>query len=122
MDVKNREWAYDRFFHSIPKKSKINLLSASYKIAYKEYNSKWYLDYSSTNICFNILNKSDSTSDIYNFNTSIAVTGIFSVNLIIDKRDFLKISDLVLDNDQVKKYYDKWDQYNEIMTIISANY
>ncbi|MHC1780881.1 MAG: hypothetical protein AB9922_11660 [Bacteroidales bacterium] len=122
MEVKNREWAYARFFKSIPKNSKISMVSANYKVAYKEHNNRWYLDYSSSDISFNILNKTESTYDIYNINSRIAVTGIFSANLIIDKRDFLKRSDVLIDKSQEVKYVDKWEQYNDIMLLTSANY
>lgn len=122
LDVKGKEWAYARFFRSIPKNSKINMISANYMVAYKEHNNKWYLDYSSSDIHFNILDKSESTYDLYSINSKIAVTGIFSANLIIDKRDFLKRSDVLLNKAQDMKYVDKWEQYNDIMLLTSANY
>jgi len=122
MDIKNREWAYARFFRSIPENSKINMISANYKVGYKEHNNKWYLDYSSTDLVFNILNKAESTYDIYNINSRIAVTGIFTANLIMDKRDFLKRSEVLINKSIDDKYVDKWEQYNDIMLLTSANY
>lgn len=122
IDVKNREWAYARFFRTIPKNSKINMISANYKVAYREHKNKWYLDYSSSDISFNILNKSESTYDTYNIDSKVAVTGIFSANLIVDKRDFLKRSDVLIDKAQENRYVDKWEQYNDIMLLTSANY
>ncbi|PKP06357.1 MAG: hypothetical protein CVU10_01970 [Bacteroidetes bacterium HGW-Bacteroidetes-5] len=121
MNVENRGWAYTRFFKSRPKHSDVKMISADYVVNYREYDNKWYFDYSTSNITFNILNKVESTYDVYNVNSQLAVTNLVAEGFTIDKKDLLKSTDILADKIGDYKIASEWDVYNLIM-LLAINY
>lgn len=121
MNVEKREYAYTRFLKSKPKHSDVKMIAADYVVNYREYNNKWYFDYSTSNVTFNILNKLESTYDIYNLNSQLAVTNLIAENFSIDKKDLLKSTDILADKISDYKVASEWDVYNLIM-LLAINY
>jgi len=121
MNVEKRDYAYTRFLKSKPKHSDVKMIAADYVVNYREYNNKWYFDYSTSNVTFNILNKEESTYDIYNLNSQLAVTNLIAENFTIDKKDLLKSTDILADKISDYKVASEWDVYNLIM-LLALNY
>lgn len=120
MNVEKKSFAYQNFIISKPKNKKIDITSAHYAVTYKEFDGKWYYDYSTSNICFNMMDKTDNTYDKYNVNSQMAVTNLTANNTSIDKKDKLKTTDFL--SDKLKEYNlaTEWDIYNLIMLIAAS--
>jgi hypothetical protein len=97
------------------------MVSADYVVNYREYDNKWYFDYSTSNVTFNILNKLESTYDVYNINSQLAVTNLVADGFTIDKKDMLKSTDILADKIGDYKIASEWDVYNLIM-LLAINY
>ncbi len=121
MNVEKREFAYARFLKRKPKYSDVTILSADYVVNYREYDNKWYFDYSTSNVALNILNKLDNTYDAYQVNTQLAITNLVADGFTIDKKSMLKSSDILADKINDFKIASEWDVYNLIM-LLAANY
>ncbi|NCB18562.1 MAG: hypothetical protein EOM61_02960 [Bacteroidia bacterium] len=121
MNVENREWSYDNFFVKRPKGSKVQMISADYVVNYREYDGKWYYDYSTSDIKFNLMNPKDNSYDIYNVSTQMAVTTLIADNFTIDKKDMLNSKDVLTDKVLDHKIASEWDIYNLIM-LMAANF
>ncbi len=121
MNVENREWAYARFLKRKPKQTDVKILSADYVVNYREYNNKWYFDYSTSNVELNILNKLESTFDVYTINSQLAITNLVAEGFTINKKEMLKSTDILADKINDYKIASEWDIYNLIM-LLAANY
>lgn len=119
MNVENRIDSYSRFFAKQPKGRDVKMISANYMVNYREYNGKWYFDYSTSNISFHSINRLDNSYDIYNINSQIAVTNLIAQNFTIDKSNILKSSDNLTDKIKDSNSSSDWDIYNLILLIAS---
>ena len=90
---------------------------AKYVVNYKEYNNKWYFDYSTSDVMFQVKWNKNTLNSNYTLKSQLAVTSISNKDVKLDKRHLLKPSDIVAD--KVKEYNDTtdWDIYNMIMLL-----
>jgi len=117
MNVENRGWAYTKFLKNKPKHSNVKMVSADYVVTYKEYNNRWYFDYSTSSVSFNIYNKQESTFNTYTVNSQLAVTNLVAEEFTISKKDLLKSTDILADKTSDIKIASEWDIFNLIMML-----
>ncbi len=117
MNVEKRGWAYTKFLKNKPKHSDVKMVSAEYVVNYKEYDNKWYYDYSTSSVAFNIYNREDSSYDTYTVNSQLAVTNLVAEEFTISKKDLLKSTDILANKIGDIKVASDWDIYNLIMML-----
>lgn len=120
---KNVEKSYTSFNNFImkkPKKYNVKMISANYIVTYKMYNNKWHLNYSTSDINFNMINRVDNTYNTYNIKSEIALTKLITENITIDKEDQLTSKDILTDKVKENTNDSEWEIYNKIM-LIAAN-
>jgi len=117
MNVENRSDAYQNFVKEKPAFMHMDVKQANYVVNYKEYNNKWYFDYSTSEVYFQVKWNKMSINNEYALKSQLAVTNLITENIKIDKKDLLKPSDILAD--KVKDYQDStnWDVYNLIMLL-----
>ena len=117
MNVENRSDAYLNFIKQKPSLVNMDVQKATYVVNYKNYNNKWYFDYSTSEVTFNVKWKKMDVNSEYTLRSQLAVTNLTSKDVKIDKKDLLKPSDIVAE--KVKEYNDttNWDVYNLIMLL-----
>jgi len=120
MNVENREYAYERFLKHAPGQCDIRMISATYSVNYKEYGNLWYFDYSSSDVSF-ILNHKENPPQYYTVCSEMAITNLVAEGLVIDKKDQLKETDILLDKINDVKIASDWDIYNKIL-LLAAKY
>ncbi|MFA5850448.1 MAG: hypothetical protein WC833_11270 [Bacteroidales bacterium] len=116
-NVEKRGDAYLNFVKQKPASMKMEVKHANYVVNYKKYNNKWYFDYSTSDVMFNVKWNKNSLNSNYTLKSQMAMTNITTKDVKLDKRNLLKPSDIVAD--KVKEYNDTidWDIYNLIMLI-----
>lgn len=116
-NVEERGDAYINFVKQKPTLMKMRVKYAKYVVNYKEYNHKWYFDYSTSDVMFNVKWDKNSLNSNYTLKSQLAVTNMTTKDVTLDKRNLLKPSDIVAD--KVKEYNDTtdWDIYNMIMLL-----
>jgi hypothetical protein len=117
MNVENRGWAYTKFLKNKPKHSNVKMVSADYVVTYKEYNNRWYFDYSTSSVSFNIYDKQESTFNTYTVNSQLAVTNLVAEEFTISKKDLLRSTDTLADKAGDIKIASEWDIFNLIMML-----
>ena len=120
MNIENKFNSSAHFLIDKPKGHDIKMISANYMVIYKEYEGKWYFDYSTSDLNFNIMNREECTYNTYNINTQIAVTNLVADNFTIDKSNLLKNSDNLTDKAKEYNTSSEWDIYNLIL-LTAAN-
>jgi hypothetical protein len=117
MNVEKRGDAYMSFVKQKPTFMHMDVKQANYVVNYKEYNNKWYFDYSTSEVYFQVKWNKMAINNEYTLKSQLAVTNLITENIKIDKKDLLKPSDFVAD--KVKDYQDttNWDVYNLIMLL-----
>lgn len=117
MNVENRSDAYLNFVRHKPAFMHLDVNQAKYVVNYKEYNNKWYFDYSTSEVKFQVKWNKVAVNSEYTLKSQLAVTNLITDYVKIDKKNLLKPSDIVAD--RVKDYQDttSWDVYNLIMLL-----
>ncbi len=121
MNIENDSWSYGKFVSKKPRNSDIRMVEATYVVSYREYNNKWYFDYSTSNISFNIQDRAEQTYDTYSINSQMAVTNLVADNFSIDKKEMVKSTDILADKANNTTLASDWDIYNLIM-LLAINY
>jgi len=116
-NVEERGDAYVNFVKQKPASMTMEVKHANYVVNYKEYNKKWYFDYSTSDVMFKVKWNKNSLNSNYTLKSQLAVTNMTTKEVKLDKRHLLKPSDIVAD--KVKEYNDTtdWDIYNMIMLL-----
>lgn len=121
MNVERRGYAYEKFMKRKPKDCDVHMISASYVVNYKQYNNKWYFDYSTSDISFYLSKDSKSVPNVYTVSSQMAVTNLLADGIHIDKKEMLKSTDILSDMVKDFKVASDWDIYNLIM-LLAINY
>ncbi|MEN6619192.1 MAG: hypothetical protein ABFC28_06820 [Rikenellaceae bacterium] len=117
MNVEKRGDAYQIFVKRKPALMKMDVKHANYVVNYKQYNNKWYFDYSTSEVKFHARWNKKSVNNDYTLKSQLAVINMITDKVKLDKRDLLKPTDIV--SEKVKDYNDStnWDVYNLIMLL-----
>lgn len=121
MNVENNRDSYKVFLKRKPKKSNVNMMAADYVVNYREYNGKWYLDYTTSDVTFYVEKSKNKPADIYSISSQLAVTSLIADNFTIAKKDLLKSTDILADKIGEFKIASDWDIYN-LKMLLAINY
>lgn len=120
MNIEKRYSSFDNFIIKKPKGYNIKMISANYVVTYKKYNDKWYLNYTNSDINFNMISRLDNTYDTYNVKSEIALTKLIANNITLDKKNLLTSKDILTDKVKGNQNNSDWEIYNKIM-LLAAN-
>lgn len=120
-NVENRFGSFDSFFAKKPKGRDIKMIGADYVVKYREFDGKWYFDYSTSNISFVLSNRQDHTYDTYSVKSQIVVTNLVAENFSVDKTNIIKSNDILSDKIKEFNLSSQWDVCNLILLLASNN-
>jgi len=74
LNIENEKQAMDLFLRKKPRKVKISLIEALYRVDYQTKNGKWYYTYSNIQLAFKVKWKKKLFSSTYTLNIEMAIT------------------------------------------------
>ena len=114
MNVEDRDNANTYFVKKKPANLKMDVVSATYLVNYKEINDKWYFDYSRTEVKFLAKWAKKWFKNTYTITSELAVTDISDSERKIESENRIRPKDII--SNKVKDFTDEnfWGSYNII--------
>ncbi|MDD2490604.1 MAG: hypothetical protein PHV12_00200 [Bacteroidales bacterium] len=116
MNLHNREDAYLSFIKGKPSHLKIKVNEAKYVVGYKEYNGKWYYDYSRSDIDLSVKSKKHNIDNKYTITSGMVVTSYNSSDQIENGHPF-KSNEILADKSIKGDETLIWELYDELMLL-----
>jgi len=114
MNVEDRDNANSYFVKRKPSNLKMDVISASYLVNYKEIKGRWYFDYSRTEVKFIAKWAKKWFKNSYTITTELAITDISNTERKIESENRIRPKDII--SNKVKDFTDEnfWGSYNII--------
>jgi hypothetical protein len=114
MNVEDRDNANSYFVKRKPSNLKMDVISASYLVNYKEIQGSWYFDYSRTEVKFIAKWAKKWFKNTYTITSELAVTDISNTERKIEAENRIRPKDII--SNKVKDFTDEnfWGSYNII--------
>lgn len=125
MNVENRKEAVNIFIRKKPAKMKVDVVEASYVVDFIESDGKWYFNYSSTNISFDVrwTNRLFGIFKTrYTIGSEMAITDRYNTGVNkFPRKERIRSSDVIAE--KVEHFTDPqfWGDYNVIEPEIEIN-
>ena len=117
MNVEKRGDAYMTFVKDKPSYLNIDVKYANYTVGYKEYNNKWFYDYSRSDVKFEAKNKKRGIYNEYTVSSKMVVTKVNTPGVKIDKNNLMRSTDILADRVQRGDDSLIWELYDEMMLL-----
>lgn len=118
MNVEKRGDAYLAFVKEKPAYLQLSVKYANYTVGYKEYNNKWYYDYSRSDVKFEAKNKKRNIDSEYILSSKMVVTQVYTQTANkLDKNNVLRYSDILAEKTRSGNDSLIWELYDEMMLL-----
>ena len=117
MHVERRGDAYLNFIKDKPSHLRIAVKSANYTVGYKEYEGKWYYDYSRSDVKFSASSKKRSINSEYMVSSKMVITDFNCKGYVADKGSIMKSTDILAEKKVAGDDSLIWELYDELMLL-----
>ncbi|GAB1373751.1 hypothetical protein MASR1M46_06320 [Bacteroidales bacterium] len=116
MNIEERGDGYLSFIKNKPSHIKVNVTNAKYVVGYKEYNGKWYYDFSRSDLSLQVKNKKSGTNNNFSITSGMVVTS-YNPSTTIPHGELIKASEILADKKINGEESLIWELYDEMMLL-----
>lgn len=116
MNIEDRGDGYLSFIKNKPSHIKVKITNAKYVVGYKEYNGKWYYDFSRSDVSMQVRNKKTGTNNNFCITSGLVVTS-YNPLTTTPHGELIKASEILTDKKINGEESLIWELYDEMMLL-----